>query len=309
MGRKDWIFPIGEGISIDDENGLWSDGAFFDGQDIPIEWHPAEPAPNVADREIWKRWLEFLQTSPSAANTLLTVAKTRARAKAGRDVFRSEHKEVWEALSGTEAVNSDALESPVYLNWRFSVAMQFAFGLHYRQTRKGSSIPYIAHLVGVCALVLEAGGDEDQAIAALLHDAVEDQGGLSTLDTIHRVFGDRVALAVKSCSDSTASDPAKKLPWRERKEKYLAHLCSANRDALIVAAADKLHNARAVLSDYRELGERLWTRFNASGEDQLWYYCRLIEVLRSTSVPTILINELERVINQLERLMSEPGGP
>jgi len=109
--------------------------------------------------------------------------------------------------------------------------------------------------MGVCALVLEAGGDEDQAIAALLHDAVEDQGGLATLETIHQLFGQRVAAAVESCSDSTVSDPTKKLPWRERKEKYLAHLRSANADALIVGAADKLHNARAVLTDYRQIGE------------------------------------------------------
>jgi (p)ppGpp synthase/HD superfamily hydrolase len=203
-------------------------------------------------------------------------------------------------------INLDGSESPFFLSWRFGAAMQIAFDFHRRQIRKGTSIPYIAHLMGVCALVLEAGGDEDQAIAALLHDAVEDQGGLSTLDTIRHVFGERVALAVESCSDSTASDPAKKLPWRERKEQYLAHLRSANRDALIVAAADKLHNARAILSDYRELGDNLWARFNASGQDQLWYYRKLAEMLCGTSAPKVLVNELERVTSQLEQLMNAP---
>src|ERR1700745_2434241 len=113
-----------------------------------------------------------------------------------------------------------------FLTWRFDLALQFASGLHHRQARKGGSVPYIAHLMGVCALVLEAGGDEDQAIAALLHDAVEDQGGLPTLQTIRHLFGERVAVAVESCSDSTVSDPANKPPWLERKQKYLAHLLS-----------------------------------------------------------------------------------
>jgi (p)ppGpp synthase/HD superfamily hydrolase len=119
-----------------------------------------------------------------------------------------------------------------FLTWRFDVALQFASGLHDQQPRKGVSIPYIAHLMSVCALVLEAGGNEDQAIAALLHDAVEDQGGLPTLDTIRQMFGDRVASTVESCSDSMATNPDKKLPWRERKVKYLEHLQTASGDAL-----------------------------------------------------------------------------
>jgi (p)ppGpp synthase/HD superfamily hydrolase len=187
-----------------------------------------------------------------------------------------------------------------FLTWRFDTALQFASGLHHQQARKGTAIPYIAHLMSVCALVLEAGGDEDQAIAALLHDAVEDQGGLSTLDTIRPMFGDRVANTVESCSDSTSTDPAKKPPWRERKEKYLAHLRSTkNEDALLVATADKLHNARAILSDYRELREELWLRFNAPKEDQLWFYGALVETFRQTAVPKMLVDELERVVNEL----------
>jgi (p)ppGpp synthase/HD superfamily hydrolase len=189
------------------------------------------------------------------------------------------------------------------LTWRFDTALQFACGLHHQQPRKGTHIPYIAHLMSVCALVLEAGGDEDQAIAALLHDAVEDQGGLPTLDTIRHMFGDRVANAVESCSDSTSTDPSKKPGWPQRKEKYLAHLLSTkNEDALLVATADKLHNARAILSDYREIGEELWSRFNAPKEDQLRYYGALVATLRQTAAPKVLVGELERVVKELIQL-------
>src|ERR1700690_3348992 len=117
-----------------------------------------------------------------------------------------------------------------FLTWRFDLALQFASGLHHQQARKGVSIPFISHLMSVCGLVIEAGGDEDQAIAALLHDAVEDQGGLPTLATIRQMFGDRVADTVESCSDSMATNPDKKLPWRPRKDKYLEHLRPGNAD-------------------------------------------------------------------------------
>lgn len=135
-----------------------------------------------------------------------------------------------------------------FLTRRFYLALQFASELHYRDHRKGTTIPYVAHLMSVCALVLEAGGDEDQAIAALLHDAVEKHGGLSTLSTIRELFGNRVADALEFRSDGNASGPVKKKDWRGGKEKYLEHLRNANADALFVAAADKLHNARAMLS-------------------------------------------------------------
>src|ERR1035441_1370399 len=189
-----------------------------------------------------------------------------------------------------------------FLTWRFDTAMQFTSGLHHQQSRKGGHIPYIAHLMSVCALVLEAGGDEDQAIAALLHDSVEDQGGKSTLDTIRHLFGKRVADAVESCSDSTVSDPNNKLPWRERKQAYLAHLQDANKDAVFVAAADKLHNARAILSDYRELGEQLWLRFNAPKSDQLWYYGEFVKSIRQTAAAKVIVDELERVVDELKEL-------
>jgi len=192
------------------------------------------------------------------------------------------------------------MQTPVpSLNRRFNLAFELASGLHHTQTRKGTPVPYIGHLMAVCSLVLDAGGDEDQAIAALLHDAVEDQGGLTTLATIRQLFGDRVADAVEACSDSTVSDPAQKPEWRNRKENYLAHLRNANADALIVGAADKLHNARTILTDYRQIGDALWSRFKVGKEQQLWYYGALVEALRRTAAPKVLVNELERVVNEL----------
>jgi len=192
------------------------------------------------------------------------------------------------------------MQTPVPpLNKRFNLAFELASGLHHGQTRKGTPVPYIGHLMAVCSLVLDAGGDEDQAIAALLHDAVEDQGGLTTLATIRQLFGDRVANAVEACSDSTVSDPAQKPEWRNRKEKYLAHLQDASPDALIVGAADKLHNARAILTDYRQVGDALWSRFKIGKQQQLWYYGALVEALRRTPAPKVLVNELERVVKEL----------
>jgi (p)ppGpp synthase/HD superfamily hydrolase len=188
-----------------------------------------------------------------------------------------------------------------FLTRRFDFALQVASGLHFEQPRKGTGIPYIAHLMAVCSLVLEAGGDEDQAIAALLHDAVEDQGGVPTLDMVRRLFGHRVAAAVMACSDSTVSNPEEKLPWRRRKEEYLDHLRHADKDALIIAVADKLHNARAILSDYRELGEAVWGRFSAPKEDQLGFFASLIQTLRCTIAPTALVDEFERVVSELIR--------
>jgi (p)ppGpp synthase/HD superfamily hydrolase len=186
-----------------------------------------------------------------------------------------------------------------FLTRRFDLAFHLASGLHHQQIRKGSNVPYIAHLMGVCALVLEAGGDEDQAIAALLHDAVEDQGGLSTLETIHRLFGQRVAETVEACSDSTSSDPNNKPPWRERKEAYLKHLQTATPDVLLVSAADKLHNARAILADYRAVGEELWSRFKAKKPDQLWYYSSLVNALQRAGAPPQLVDELGKVVSEL----------
>jgi (p)ppGpp synthase/HD superfamily hydrolase len=182
---------------------------------------------------------------------------------------------------------------------RFRRALVIAFDLHRGQVRKGSKgIPYIGHLLGVTSLVIEDGGDEDEAIAALLHDGPEDQGGRATLDRIRAEFGDRVADIVEGCSD-TLEDP--KPPWRERKEAYLAHLEHAPPEVLQVSLADKLHNARAILSDYREVGEELWSRFRGTREESLWYYKSLVEIFaRRCSGPHV--EELKSTVNEIEAL-------
>jgi (p)ppGpp synthase/HD superfamily hydrolase len=190
----------------------------------------------------------------------------------------------------------------ITLSPRFEDALVFAARLHAAQTRKGSGTPYIAHLLSVAALVLEQGGDEDLAIAALLHDAIEDQGGAATREAIRARFGDRVTAVVDGCTDA---DTQPKPPWRARKEAYLAHLPAAPPEVRLVSAADKLHNARAVLHDYRHQGERLWRRFNAGKKDQLWYYRSLVDVLKKgRRRPSALVRELERVVFELEQAVN-----
>ncbi len=183
----------------------------------------------------------------------------------------------------------------VKLGPRFLRAFQFAAEKHAGQTRKASSTPYIAHLMGVASLVLEFGGDEDMAIAALLHDVVEDCGGAPMLKEVRRKFGSRVAKIVDGCTDSD-TDP--KPPWRGRKEAYIRHLKSANAETRLVSAADKLNNVRSILSDYREVGESIWERFSGGREGTLWYYRALLEeFLRK---PNRLIRELELAVRELE---------
>ena len=183
----------------------------------------------------------------------------------------------------------------VKLGPRFLRAFQFAAEKHAGQTRKASSTPYIAHLMGVASLVLEFGGDEDMAIAALLHDVVEDCGGAPMLKEVRRKFGGRVAKIVDGCTDSD-TDP--KPPWRERKETYIRHLKSADAETRLVSAADKLNNVRSILSDYREVGESVWERFSGGREGTLWYYRALLEeFLRK---PNRLIRELELAVRELE---------
>jgi (p)ppGpp synthase/HD superfamily hydrolase len=181
---------------------------------------------------------------------------------------------------------------------KFEEALVYANHLHAEQKRKRSLVPYIAHLLGVTSLVLEDGGNEDEAIAALLHDAVEDQGGLDTLEEIRLRFGDIVAEIVLSVSDSF-TDP--KPPWRERKEKYIASISSASPQALRVSLADKVYNARTTLRDIRIEGELAWERFNGGKKGTLWYYRRLIEEF-SKRGSSSLLNELIRIYDQLEQI-------
>ncbi len=192
---------------------------------------------------------------------------------------------------------------PVKLGPRFQRAFLFAAEKHAGQARKASTIPYIAHLMGVASLALEYGGDEDLAIAALLHDVVEDCGGAPMLQEVRRQFGNRVAKIVDGCTDS---DTMPKPPWRERKEAYLRHLKNADADTRLVSAADKLNNVRSILSDYRTVGESIWARFNGGRDGTVWYYRALLkEFLRRK--PTRLMREFELAVYQLEALANLSG--
>jgi (p)ppGpp synthase/HD superfamily hydrolase len=184
------------------------------------------------------------------------------------------------------------------LTERFEEALVYATQLHAKQTRKGTATPYIAHLLGVTALVLEDGGDEDQAIAALLHDAVEDQGGHQTLQAIRERFGERVASIVEGLTDSfTQPKPV----WRERKEKYIAHLKHVSPEVRRVSLADKLHNARSILADLRTNGPSTWDRFRGGKEGTLWYYHTLLDVFLQRD-SNWMVEELARVLEEIDRL-------
>ncbi len=188
----------------------------------------------------------------------------------------------------------------VQLTSRFEEALGYAFRLHGAQRRKGSGAPYISHLLGVAALVLEDGGDEDEAIAALLHDAVEDQGGQAAAAEIRRRFGERVAEIVLACSDA---DTVPKPPWLERKEQFLRALATVRADALRVIAADKLYNARSLLRAYRLQGEAAWARFRGGREGTMWYYRQAVLELEARGGGP-LVEELRRAVEALEALVA-----
>ena len=186
-------------------------------------------------------------------------------------------------------------------------ALKFAARLHAKQTRKGSDAPYISHLLAVAAIALEHGATEKEAIASLLHDAVEDQGGQEMLEKIRRRYGKRVARIVAACSDT---DQIPKPPWRERKEAYVARLRSAPYSARLVVAADKLHNARHMLSSYRVQGEDLWSNFNGGRDGTLWYYRAVVHALVAVAEPgetelQAIIDEVDRTLVALQQLMAE----
>ena len=183
---------------------------------------------------------------------------------------------------------------------RMEAAVVFASQLHCDQCRKGTEIPYLTHLLAVASLVGEAGGNEDEVIAALLHDAVEDQGGKPTCDKIRQLFGDAVAGIVHECSD-THRIP--KPPWRNRKKRYIRHLAKASSSGLLVSCADKLHNARCLVADYREFGDELWERFSASREETLWYYDGLLTAFQKRGLHIRLVAELGRTVQTLKELI------
>ncbi len=173
------------------------------------------------------------------------------------------------------------------LSERYLEAFAYAARLHGNlelgdkpgdQFRKGTTIPYISHPIAVASIVMELGGSEDQVIAALLHDLVEDRGGVERLADIKLRFGESVAHIVENLSDAMPAPGERKDDWRPRKERYLSHLTNVDQTVMLVSAADKLHNIRSIIRDYRELGEELWGRFNGGKDGTLWYYTKLLDI-------------------------------
>ncbi len=181
---------------------------------------------------------------------------------------------------------------------RFEESLCYAVRLHADQTRKGTQIPYAAHLLSVAALVIENGGDEDQAIAALLHDAVEDQGGLPRLQEIRQRYGERVANLVDGCTDAYQLP---KPPWRQRKEAYLDRLRKEHPDVRLISLADKLHNARSLFISLKEEGQAVWKRFNGGKDGTLWYYQALLQVFLEIS-PGAMTDEFQRLVAAIQQI-------
>jgi (p)ppGpp synthase/HD superfamily hydrolase len=184
---------------------------------------------------------------------------------------------------------------------KFQEALVYAAQAHAGQLRKGTRIPYLSHLLAVTALALEHGATDDEAIAALLHDAVEDAGGKPRLADIETRFGRAVASIVAGCTDT---DVVPKPPWRARKTAYVAHLRDAPLSVKLVAAADKLHNARAILADYRALGDALWSRFNGGKNGTLWYHRAMVNALKEPRL-WHLAEDLDTIVTELERLAND----
>jgi (p)ppGpp synthase/HD superfamily hydrolase len=191
--------------------------------------------------------------------------------------------------------------SKMNLSPRFEQALHYAVVIHAGQMRKATEVPYVAHLLGVASIALEYGAHEDEAIGALLHDAAEDAGGRGRLDDIRQRFGDAVAQIVEGCTD-TFELP--KPEWRKRKDDYVAHVELASASVRLVSAADKLHNARATLRDYRRLGEALWARFHGGKEGTLWYYSALVKAFRQAGTNE-LVEDLARVVGEIEKLAAQ----
>lgn len=187
------------------------------------------------------------------------------------------------------------------LSPRFEQALHYAVLIHAGQLRKGTEIPYLSHLLGVASIALEYGANEDEAIGALLHDAGEDAGGRGRIDDIRQRFGEAVADVVDGCTDT---DVVPKPAWRKRKEDYITHIRYASDSVRLVSASDKLHNARAILRDYRVHGEKLWDRFTGGKDGTLWYYRSLVEAF-SKAEKNELVEELKRVVSEIEAMSRE----
>lgn len=189
----------------------------------------------------------------------------------------------------------------VTLSDRFVRAVDYAMAIHAPQVRKGTSVPYLAHLMGVASLVLEAGGDEELAIAGLLHDAVEDCGGMPRLEDIKRRFGARVADIVLGCSDATDSSVKKQQDYWERKEAYLAHLREAENDVVLVSLADKVHNARSIVTDLQRHGNAVLSKFTGTESQILEYYRACLEIGLDKGAPSALTAPLADSVSDIAR--------
>jgi (p)ppGpp synthase/HD superfamily hydrolase len=196
------------------------------------------------------------------------------------------------------------VEPLVVLSDRYADAVRYASKVHARQDRKGSGIPYAAHLLGVSSLVLEAGGDEDLAIAAVLHDAAEDHGGEARLSDIEERFGSRVAAVVRDCSDSLTPEGAPKSDWETRKREHLRRLQDVPDEVLVVWMADKVHNGRAIVTDLQADGTTAMSRFNAAPDRVLWYYGENLDLAQRRQVPDALLMPLITVVAQLRQLLA-----
>ena len=188
---------------------------------------------------------------------------------------------------------------------RFESALVYANQVHHGQFRKGTGIPYMAHILGVVAIALEYGASEDEAIGALLHDAAEDGGGEARLAEIRARFGDAVGDIVFGCSDSLAEHPEDKLPWRDRKEAYLSHIAGASDSVCLVSAADKLHNVRSIIRDLRMHGDEVWERFQGKRDGTLWYYEAVTGALLSqyrAPLSRDLLREVEELLHLADNL-------
>ena len=188
--------------------------------------------------------------------------------------------------------------------WRYTDrlldAMAVAAQIHGGQIRKGTTIPYLSHLLGACSIALEYGATEHEAIAALLHDAIEDGRPTDAARATVWSFGDEVGRIVEGCTDADAHP---KPPWRERKEAYVARLAGEDHSVLLVSASDKLHNARSIVRDLRGIGEAVWDRFSVSKDDTLWYYRSLVTAYGRNGAHTpALVDELERTVAEMESL-------
>lgn len=250
---------------------------------VPAEWLPRVRTFAIGDAN---RWLDVSDHMPLFVELELPLPRSSGRAAAPAQ-----------------------LPEPPRAAWayseRFLRALDAAGRMHAAQRRKGSGIPYIAHPMAVASLVLEYGGGEDEAIAALLHDVLEDVKDTSAARAVVAGFGPRVLAIVEGCTDGVPNVDGRKEPWRIRKERYLRHLAAADASVLLVSAADKLHNTRSMLADLRRVGDAVWDRFNAPRADILWYHGALVEVmLANPAHDAALVGELQRAVGELEQLVT-----